>query len=75
MASRGATAQRFRLMPDQASEYLKKKLKNPHHPVCRAMPNHEVIVAGRRHDDTVSTTTSLNSSIMQELIDTPINQA
>ena len=57
-----------------ASEHLKKKLKNPHHPVCQAMPNHNIIIAGRKHDDTVSTTTALNSSIMQDLIDKPIGK-
>jgi len=54
-----------------ASEFLSRKLKNPHHPVRLAMPNHNVIVAGKRHLDTVSTSTSLNSEIMQRLMDEP----
>ena len=33
------------------------------------MPNNTVIVAGKRHLDTVSTSTNLNSAIMQRLMD------
>jgi hypothetical protein len=55
-----------------ASEFLNQKLSNPHNPICKFMPNRNVIVAGKYHTDTVSTNTSANSEIIQHLLDEPI---
>ena len=55
-----------------ASEFLDRRLKNPINPLRRMMPDQTVIVQGATHMDTVSTTTSDNSEIIQRLLDEPV---
>ncbi|MBW8640040.1 alpha/beta fold hydrolase [Hoeflea sp. WL0058] len=55
-----------------ASEFLDRRLKNPINPLRRMMPDQTVLVQGATHMDTVSTTTSDNSEIIQRLLDEPI---
>ena len=51
-----------------ASEFLNERLNNPVHPINVLMPNSNVIVFGKNHDEAVSTGTAANSEIMQRLL-------
>jgi len=51
-----------------ASEFLNERLANPVHPINVLMPNSNVIVFGKHHDDAVSTETAANSEIIQRLL-------
>ena len=52
-----------------ASRELSQEVANPKHPLNKLLPNHNLIVTGQRHRDTVDPKTPRNAVIIQGLVD------